>query len=397
MVLAMARPWRHENGTYYLRRRVPDDLKAALGVAEIRRSLNTRDHNEAKRRFAQALIELDAQWANLRRGPQSLSEGQAHALALSYEERHLGDHRENPSAQTFWDTRLTAELWKPAPLTWLDSSKSNVELLTAEIDMTPIRRREMRDWCEKEADLCLRQHGLLVDNAGHYRLARAIGSAMHRASVNLRRLADGEFITQGLTEPPPFSSPSISQVSPKRPEKPLRFVDMIEEWAAERRPKEKTRYTFTATLRQLEVFVGHDDARRVTNDDLLRWKLALLEANLQTKTIRDGKLAPIKAIFAVAVQNRRLPTNPVNGIQVLQKDEEQKGIQDYTDDEARIILRAARMHPDPLFRWAPWICAYTGARISEVCQLRAQDIGIEDGIDFIQFTKAAGSLQKPTV
>ncbi|MGH1570908.1 DUF6538 domain-containing protein [Methylobacterium sp. P31] len=46
----MVRPWKHKSGIYYLRRRVPDDLKASLGVAEIRRSLDTRDAAEAKRR-----------------------------------------------------------------------------------------------------------------------------------------------------------------------------------------------------------------------------------------------------------------------------------------------------------------------------------------------------------
>ncbi|MEC5293197.1 hypothetical protein, partial [Aurantimonas sp. C2-3-R2] len=31
-------------------------------------------------------------------------------------------------------------------------------------------------------------------------------------------------------------------------------------------------------------------------------------------------------------------------------------------------------------RWVPWICAYTGARVNEITQLRRQDIKQIDGI-----------------
>jgi integrase len=39
------------------------------------------------------------------------------------------------------------------------------------------------------------------------------------------------------------------------------------------------------------------------------------------------------------------------------------------------------------------LCAYTGARVSEVCQLRAQAVIEEDGIWCVRFTPEAGSLK----
>ncbi|CAO4153367.1 DUF6538 domain-containing protein [Methylorubrum extorquens] len=165
MALAMVRPWKHKSGIYYLRRRVPDDLKAALGVAEIRRSLDTRDAVEAKRRFVRALVELDVQWANLRRGPQALSEREARALALPYEERHLAEHYENPSAQCLWNSDLYPSLWKLEPLVPLDPTKSMSELFVEGFDVGPARRQAMRRWCESETDQCLERHGLRVDEA----------------------------------------------------------------------------------------------------------------------------------------------------------------------------------------------------------------------------------------
>lgn len=44
-------------------------------------SLQTRDPSEAKQRFAKALAELEARWANLRAGPKLLTEREAHQLA----------------------------------------------------------------------------------------------------------------------------------------------------------------------------------------------------------------------------------------------------------------------------------------------------------------------------
>jgi integrase len=39
------------------------------------------------------------------------------------------------------------------------------------------------------------------------------------------------------------------------------------------------------------------------------------------------------------------------------------------------------------------LCAYSGARISEVCQLRGEDIFQQDGIWFMKFDPAAGALK----
>ncbi len=73
MALAMARPWKHpKTGIYWLRQRVPDDLRPLLGKREEKRSLGTRDCAEVKRLHAQALIELEQRWTNLR-APQTRS------------------------------------------------------------------------------------------------------------------------------------------------------------------------------------------------------------------------------------------------------------------------------------------------------------------------------------
>lgn len=65
----IAQPFRHpDSGIYYLRRRVPDDLRAIIGKTEIRRSLNTRNHYQAKAAFAIAYAESELLFSDARKG-----------------------------------------------------------------------------------------------------------------------------------------------------------------------------------------------------------------------------------------------------------------------------------------------------------------------------------------
>jgi hypothetical protein len=103
MALAMARPWKHpKTGMFWLRKRIPDDLRPLLGKREEKQSLGTHDPNEAKRVHARALAELGERWANLRLGPRALSEREAHELVAPAYEWWVNAHRDNPSEQKIW-------------------------------------------------------------------------------------------------------------------------------------------------------------------------------------------------------------------------------------------------------------------------------------------------------
>nr|WP_244626932.1 tyrosine-type recombinase/integrase [Microvirga tunisiensis] len=88
----------------------------------------------------------------------------------------------------------------------------------------------------------------------------------------------------------------------------------------------------------------------------------------------------------------------------------------FTDDEARKILSAALALPSRLTtpehaaarRWVPWLCAYTGARVNEITQLRRKDVlegtlvreeegrQVEKTYYFIRITPEAGSQKNHT-
>src|SRR3954447_17163130 len=127
--------------------------------------------------------------------------------------------------------------------------------------------------------------------------------------------------------------------------------------------------------------------------DMVRWKTALIDAGLQPKTIRDSKLAALRAIFRWAVDNHHLPDNPAERVSIHVKVKPTNGDRTYSDEQAAIVLKAALRERDPVRRWVPWLCAYSGARLSEVCQLRAEDIQRIEGYWCLRITAEAGSVK----
>jgi integrase len=383
----MSRPWKHpKSGVYWLRKRVPDDLQTLVGKREEKRSLQTRDPIEAKRRHAEALAEIELRWANLRSGPKTLSEREAHQIAVVVHDRWLQQHMENPSQQTLWRIDLNDRLFKPT-----QASKSFDHLYlsaaTIEIDRDGLRVREMEKGCLEWASERAAAQGLQLDEAGHRTLAKAIAAALQRASVMLDQLARGGGQAFPLAQ---TAMPVAGLVAVRQP---LPLADLVSGWAKERRPVEKTVYEWSRVTRQLAEFLGHDDATRVTTENLIDWKQSMVEAGLRPKTIQDAKIAPVRAIFQWGAQNKRIASNPADGVVLDVRSKQGEKKRSFTDEEAKVILRAALLEKDPVRRWVPWIGAYSGARVSEICQLRAEDIIQVDRIWCMKLDPEAGSLK----
>ncbi len=173
MTLAMTRPWPHpKTGIYWLRKRVPDDLRALVGRQEEKRSLGTKDPAEAKLKHAEALLAVESRWAHLRSGPKQLSEREAHELAVTIHDWWLAEHRENPGEQRFWRTDLFDKLWAPLPRglnAIADASSGNMR--------ERIKATKLEIWCQEQADTLLARKGLAADEVSRTRLAKAIAAA----------------------------------------------------------------------------------------------------------------------------------------------------------------------------------------------------------------------------
>ncbi len=390
MALSMSRPWKHpKTGVYWLRKRVPDALQPLVGKQEVKRSLKTQDPTEAKQRHLQALSELEAQWANLRARPRKLTEREAHELAAIAHDRWLEIHRDNPSEQILWPTNLGDKVFAPPPP--IDWNVPISTTLSTEIDWDAVKIKELETWCFAQADSLARARGLMLDESSRAKLAKAVAAAVQRASLTLERYARGEPSAESIWAPG-----SGVERRPHRTVsggKPVKFDELIAGWAAEKRPAEKTIYEWKRVLSQLASYLGHDDAARLQAEDLIAWKAKMIESGLRPQTIRDAKLAPVRAVLQWAVDNRRLSANPADRLVVHLKVNAGEAKRSFTEDEATIVLKAALEEVDPVRRWVPWLGAYSGARVSEICQLRVEDIVRIDGIWCMKFAPEAGSLK----
>ncbi len=384
MVLCMARPFKHpKTGMYWLRRRVPADLIPIIGKREELLSLKTKDAGEAKRLHAMALAEIDARWATLRAGTTKLTEREAAEIARDLFDRWIELHRDEPSQQTRWRTDLFENLWRPPTADELSHP-------LGEIDVDGVKRREMEALAFEGADTLLQGRGLITDGESRGKLARAVALVLQRASLALAAQARGEpgvtFVSSERTALPMTSAPAL-------PKSALSFDDALKLWVLERRPREKTQYEWRRIMNEFATFVGHREAGRLTPDDFIRWKQSLLEAGRSTKTIRDAKLAPIRAILQIAVENRKLDGNPAEKVTVTVKKVAADARRDFTEEEAVTVLKASLSERKPVLRWVPWLCAYSGARVSEVCQLRREDVFQHEGIWVMRFSAEAGDLK----
>lgn len=94
------------------------------------------------------------------------------------------------------------------------------------------------------------------------------------------------------------------------------LLSLLDGWKAETKPAPKTAYSWGRTIGKLVDFLGHDDASRISANDLIRWKDTMVAAELSPRTVRDTRLAPVRTILQWAIRNRRLDgPNPAAAVQ----------------------------------------------------------------------------------
>lgn len=189
---------------------------------------------------------------------------------------------------------------------------------------------------------------------------------------------------------------------------PVSILGLFESYVAERKPEPATVKSYRPKVEMFKAFLGHDDARRITKRDVAKWKDQLLETGgaagkpLNPKTVRATYLSSVKISLRQGVDNGLLAENVADGVSVAgRKRRPRTRPAGFTDQEAEMILEATLQdHRSSLSerrllarRWIPWLCAYTGARVDEMAQLRAEDIAKIDGVWTIHITPEAGGTK----
>ena len=201
---------------------------------------------------------------------------------------------------------------------------------------------ELEAWCQDQAETVLSLHDVEADEASALRVAKAIAAQVQRASFTLAALARGE----------PDVGPAIARAATPAAKlaQPVGLIELVEAWwrEAERTGKsEPTRESNTNTIKQLVAFLGHDEAQRVTVEDVRRFedhRLAICKPNgqlLSPTTVKNSDLAALKSVFGWGVANGRLAANPATEVTVARVSKVRLREREFTGEEAHRLLRVA--------------------------------------------------------
>ncbi|WCR04745.1 hypothetical protein [Paracoccus saliphilus] len=160
----------------------------------------------------------------------------------------------------------------------------------------------------------------------------------------------------------------------------------------------------------LRKFLKHNDARRITRKDLLAWRDHLMSVDkLSARTVSGIYLSTIRSLLGWACENELLAENVAATVKQAKPRRVQRTREaGYTDAEAVTVLKASRSyqakadefgyvretpHSVAAKQWVPLLCAHTGARVSEITQLRKEDIRKEGDRWVIRISPDAGSTK----
>ncbi|MGN7826697.1 DUF6538 domain-containing protein [Agrobacterium radiobacter] len=397
--------------TYYLRVRVPADMKevaqgktVSLPIGSrirqvrvtdfVKASLGTRDPKEAKRLFTPAYAAVVEFWQMLKDGPKPLSHKQVLALAGEIRAAFVSAFDENPE---------TPELWQNV----LDVNRRAQSARLSDWPIIPTLEQQKVDLETRFGpltDAILQHRGVLLEDKNRPRLLQMVAESLNEAAtVNLAKAA-GDYSDSGeTTKYPAFEQKK--EAKPNLSTESATFDSVITK-EAERRAAGKTavplrgateRKYRTAT-EEFALFRKNKEVEGITAREADAWLQSLLEAGELTNNTIKQRLQNLRTVVEWAREQSLgglFPHgNPLDLVKPPSHQSVPSAERAYTLEEARTVLKAARMERAPELRWLPWLCAYSGARIQEVAQLTPADFFQVERLWFFRLTTMGGKTLK---
>lgn len=383
MGLRMCSPKRPPNSKYYwIRKRVPDDLRPIVGKREIKKSLGTSDPREAKRIAITVCAEIDA---TLERARRSLTMGAAEIEALKGE--YLRERLEaivKEAQRNHWST----ESFETATYPLVDSLEAKIPANLDELDYEQAKSAVMSEWGQKAIEPILKRHNLNPSPGTRSR----IGEEVFKAELEAYRAAYAKMFYDPHWTPPSYASTSIEDTST--------LLELFNEYAKTAELAPRTEDGWRTYITRANSYLKSKSAATVTKQDVRSFAEALRQGDktanpngkpLSVKSINDNYLAALSAVYKWAIERERLETDPTKGVRLKERAREKLPIIAYKREEVATILAATRVIPGTrvkpetanVRRWVPWLCAFTGARVSEILWLRRKDLEETQGIHYI--------------
>ena len=177
-------------------------------------------------------------------------------------------------------------------------------------------------------------------------------------------------------------------------------VQLFDLWCSEQKPSAGTIESWQYVFREMERHFGGRVAASMTPEEAQTWVKSLVTSERGARTVHNTWITASKAVFGWAAEHNHIPRNPFEKAKVtIPRRTKLRETQAFYPEEQRTILTAALKiegtdKPDyAARRWVPWLCAYTGARVGEITQLRGADVLKRDGTHALCITPEAGTTK----
>jgi integrase len=392
----MCSPYRPKNSAkYWVRKRVPKEFKAIIGQSEIKRSLGTTDPKEARRRGPIICAEIDQIIASARRSLM-MDVSDVQALSGQYLRERLSEIKADAINQN-WEPD-TFSLARERLTEALDRS------LPSGMDEPEYRKTQTQraaKWGLKAIQPTLDQHGLKPNE----RIKDRLGVEVFKAELEAYAGADAELHGDTSWQAPAYAHAAMLRDLTTLPELFAEFVKITPKLAA------RTRDSWKTYIERAHTFFDKKPAANITRRDVRAFADALLAGDkratpkgkpLAGKTVKDNYIAALSVVYKFAIDREKLKEDPTFKIKI---QTEKTKVIGYSREQVLTVLLASRepqsrrTRPEivNVTRWAPWLAAFTGARIGELLWLERKDIRFTQGIAYINIQAGSDEGDARTV
>lgn len=161
---------------------------------------------------------------------------------------------------------------------------------------------------------------------------------------------------------------------------------------------EQTISTYDIALKQFSKFLGiksFDELRTITHAHVIAFKNSLIEKKLKPATV-NTKLSALASLFDHLVDQQVVRVNPVKSVKRIKEEYDNVKVKILSLKEVKAILNVPdkstlRGIRDQAFLYTFF---YTGARISEICNLKVEDFYQEQNVYVLEFKLNGGRRNK---
>lgn len=259
----------------------------------------------------------------------------------------------------------------------------------------------------EEAEALIGYAADLLDATAHKPAGKRADLLKVLASVRLDSLAIAQSRDKGEAYPPDVRTPELLQADELDP---MSLKNLVSAYSAARAKVGKGAEAlkrWTPVYDDLIAFLKHDNVLKITDQNLRDWRDEKLKT-LSAATVAKVYLPAVRAVFNWAVTEGKIKENVADRVKQEMPKKQRSRDKGFTMPEAIAILKTTLAYVpkntgvksttesvglSAAKKWSSLLCAFSGARIAEITQLRKQDFRQEGDVTVMRLRPDAGGIK----